>query len=296
VNQAADPTPSTISDVVRRAVERLISAGIAESHARLDARILAREVLGWDEAAWLTRQHEVSALPFTTAYEVLVERRLRREPADRIRGRREFWGIELEIGPAVLSPRPETELIVEEALELFSMRPPSVVLDAGTGSGCLAIALARALPTTRVVAIDTSAAALSVAAANVARHALGDRIELRLADFAEIGDTAFDLLVSNPPYIPTDDIATLSPEVRDFDPHVALDGGADGLASFRGLFDAARTTLAAGGWLIVEIGINQEPAIRELAMRRPWLEIMRVRPDLQGIPRTVTLRRIGASL
>lgn len=253
-------------------------------------------MLGWDEAAWLTRRHEAAALPFISAYEALVERRLRREPADRIRGRREFWGIELEIGPAVLSPRPETELIVDEAIGLFSIRPPALVLDAGTGSGCLAIALARTFPTARVVAIDASPGALAIAEANVARHGLGDRIELGLASFADIGGTAFDLFVSNPPYIPTDDIASLAPEVRDFDPRVALDGGADGLASIRALFDAARTALGVGGWLIVEIGIDQEPAIRELAMRRPWLEMLRVRRDLQGIPRTVTLRRIGASL
>ena len=243
------------------------------------------------------------AAPFTA----LVARRELREPVSEILGRREFWGLEFEVTADVLTPRPETEIIVEEAIARATggqapigpgtshpasglARPAVRIADVGTGSGCLAIALAREFPRSTVVATDLSSAALAVARRNAARHGVLERIDFRLTSLLDGVTPTFDLVVSNPPYIPTGDIVSLPPEVRDHEPREALDGGKDGLDAARELMKGAGGVLARGGWLIVEFGFGQEDGVRA-AVAEANLELVAIRPDLQGIPRTVVARR-----
>ncbi len=222
-----------------------------------------------------------------------------------ILGRREFRGLEFEVTPAVLAPRPETEIIIEAALELRWGRrpasarlrrgapkrcaaggPPATIIDVGTGTGCLAVCLARELPGARVIATDISAAALDVAARNASRHDVTGRVSfVRTSLLTGLSGPA-GLIVSNPPYVPTADIPALPPEVRDWEPRGALDGGADGLDVVRALLDEAPRVLAPGGWLIMEFGFGQEDGIRG-AVSRSALDLVAIRADLQGIPRTL---------
>ena len=208
-----------------------------------------------------------------------------------ILGEREFWGLPFAVTPDVLIPRPETELIVEEALELFPAgREPNVIVDAGTGSGCLAVALAVEFDEARVIATDISEAALAVARRNAAKNGVEERIEFRAGDMLEpVGETA-DLIVSNPPYVASGDKAGLVPEVREHEPPVALFGGADGLFLFERLFPSAAPRLAAGGRLIVEVGYDQDDRVAAIAARHGW-SLSHVRQDLQSITRTLVFMR-----
>ena len=202
-------------------------------------------------------------------------------------------GLEFEVTSEVLSPRPETEFIVEEALACLrtaGARPPVTLVDVGTGSGCLAISLARELPGARVLATDVSEAALAVAARNARRHGVDERVEFRRVSLLDGITETLHLIVSNPPYVATGDIRGLPPEVREFEPFVALDGGADGLDLIRELLRSASTALEPGGWLIFEFGYGQEDGVRE-AIAGSGLELVRIREDLQGIPRTAVTRK-----
>ncbi len=284
----------TFADLARLACRRFIAAGIPDAEAHLDAERLARHVLGWDRARWITHRDDEAPEPFAAAYEPCVRRRVRREPTPHIVGEHEFWGLAFEVGPAVLTPRPETELIIEEAICRAAKRPPGLVVDIGTGSGCLAVVLARVWPEARVVATDVSAAALAVARRNAVRHGVGDRLRFRHGSgFAGLAEPV-DLVVSNPPYVRLADAHGLPPEVRDHEPPMALYGpDEDGLGAYREIFDAARGHVAPGGWLIVEMGLGQAAAVRALVDDRPWLDWLAVRNDLQGIERVATLSLSG---
>jgi release factor glutamine methyltransferase len=276
----------TLGERVGRAREAIAAAGIRD--AALDAEVLARRILGADRAGYVVRLRDEEPAGFAAAYQHLVERRCRREPVAYIVGEREFWGLPFEVTPAVLIPRPETELIVEEALSLFGSQPPAVIVDAGTGSGCLAVALALEFPAARVIATDISDAALSVAARNAARN--GAAVEFRSGDLLEPITESADLIVSNPPYVSSGDAPGLVPEVREHEPHVALFGGADGLAIYARLFPQAAARLRRGGRLIVEVGYDQDDRVAALASRDGWM-MSHVRQDLQGITRTLIFRR-----
>ena len=284
-----------IRDAVTAARDRLVRAGIEPGEASFDAELLAREVLGWDLARYIAHSDEPIPGSLVTPFEALVGRRERREPMSLILGRREFWGLEFEVTSDVLTPRPETEFIVEEALAHMGARPgvvPRALLaDVGTGSGCLAVALAREIGAARVVATDVSEAALEVARRNARRHGVADRVTFVRSSLLDGVSGAFDLIVSNPPYVPTDIFATLPPEVREHEPRLALDGGPDGLDAIRGLMAQAAIRLTAGGHLIVEFGVGQEDGVKQAATRWPPLELQRIRRDLQGIPRTAVLIR-----
>jgi release factor glutamine methyltransferase len=267
----------------RRALEK---AGIDAIEAAVDADLLARTVIGWDRARLL-------------AYIV---------------GHREFWGREFEVGPGVLVPRPETELIVEEALARFAGRlaPPSPlrgfgapgaafgepapprhpiqVADVGTGTGCLAVTLAVELPVVRVIATDTSRRALEIAGRNAARHEVADRIDFVLTDLLADVDARFDLIVSNPPYIPASEMPKLPREVREYEPAEALSGGADGLDVIRALLLQAESRLKENGILIFEFGFGEDRAVSEAIASRPAFRLDAMRSDLQGIPRTAVAR------
>ncbi len=283
----------------RRALER---AGIDPVEAAVDADLLARVVLGWDRAHLLASLDDPAPSGFHAAYAALVGRRVRREPAAYIAGFREFWGRDFEVGPGVLVPRPETELIVEEAVGRLAghlaasvradgdERSRFLVADVGTGSGCLAVSLAREFPRARVVATDTSPAALDTAARNAARHEVADRIQFVHANVLAGVDAAFDLIVSNPPYVPAADMSGLPPEVRDYEPRQALFGGDAGLDVITELLLQSESRMRAGALLVFEFGFGQEAAVRDAVASRPAYVLEHIRNDLQGIPRTAIVR------
>lgn len=281
----------TLGDRVARAREAIAAAGIRPHDAALDAEVLARRVLACDRAGFVVRLRDEEPADFADAYRALVDRRCRREPVAYILGEREFWGLPFDVTKDVLIPRPETELIVEEALELFPAgHAPFVIVDAGTGSGCLAVALALEFEQARVIATDISEAALAVARRNAAKHGAGARIDFRAGDLLEPVTETADLIVSNPPYVAAGDCAGLVPEVREHEPHVALFAGADGLAMFGKLFPSAATRLRPGGRLIVEVGYDQDDRVAAIASRHGWT-LSHVRQDLQAITRTLIFVR-----
>lgn len=272
---------------VARAV--LVGAGIPEQDAALDAEVLARHVLAWDRATLLAHGREPAPPGFDSAFDALIARRALREPVAQIVGRREFWGLDFEVTPDVLIPRPETELVVEEAVNYAREHPSRTAVDVGTGSGCIAVSVAHELPGVRITAIDCSDAALAVARRNAARHGVSDRISFQSTDLLNGVAGPFDLILSNPPYVPEDDAPTLQPEVVQFEPRAALFGGVDGLAVIRRLLQDARSRLAEHGRLIIEFGLGQDREISRIAEETGWV-LVRMRKDLQGIPRTAVLR------
>ena len=281
----------TILEHVGLATNRLVSAGLARDLAALDAEVLARHVLGWSRATYLGHRQDNPPVAFAARYGAMVDRREGREPVALITGQREFWGLEFEVTPNVLTPRPETELIVEEALGLVGSRAAPVhIADVGTGSGCLAVALASELPAARVTGTDVSKAALAVAQRNAACHGVDARMTWVQTMFLDDVAGTPDLIVANPPYIAQAEIARLPPEVRDFEPRVALAGGHDGLDTVRSLLVTAANRLAPGGHLVVELGVGQAETVQRLVGPRSPLALVRVRDDLQGIPRTAVIR------
>lgn len=301
---------ATLFEAVSAARKRLVTAGVADAEAAADAELLARHALGWDWATWLAHRGRPAPDGFTAQYAPLVARRERREPVSQITEAREFWGLRFAVGPTVLTPRPETELIVETALEVLADRQdePLAIADMGTGSGCLAVALAREFPRAVVTAIDQSADALDVARRNAAAHGVAGRIEWVRAPFqAWLGGggsgACFDLVVANLPYVPSGEMDALPPEVREHEPRLALDGGIDGLVPLRDLLRAWRRgdetadafgrlpSREAGAWLLVEMGMGQADPIRSIVSRAPGFDLAGMRVDLQGIPRVAVIRR-----
>jgi release factor glutamine methyltransferase len=281
----------TIHDLVLGARNRFVNAGISTGLATLDAEVLARQVLGWDRARFMTDRNEAATSGFLLRYEPLVARRERREPVSYILGTREFWGLPFEVGPDVLIPRHETEFIIEEALALVARDSHPVIADVGTGSGCIGISLAREIPGARVIATDLSPHALEVARRNAVRHDVSERITFVETSFLDGIEEGVDLIVSNPPYVPSVSRPGLIPEVRDYEPSVALFGGEDGLAGLRSVLDASASKLAPGGWLVMEFGCGQDDCVTDLVRDASGLDLVKIRHDLQDIPRTVVCRR-----
>jgi len=277
---------------VNAARQRLRDAGISQTESDLDARLLAQHVLGWTTERFLTDGHAQVPDGFVSHYQRLVERRVTREPLAYIVGAREFWGLELEVTPDVLIPRPATELIVEVMLELFPDRmAPLAAADICTGCGCVAVALAHERPAARIVATDISRAALDVARRNAARHGVGDRVGFRHGDLMHGVEGPLDAVVANPPYVLDGARPALQPEVRDHEPAVALYGGREGLDLVTRLAAEAPRRLRGGGYLVFEFGLGQDVEIEELIWGSPDLELIELRRDLQGIARTVVARR-----
>jgi release factor glutamine methyltransferase len=219
-----------------------------------------------------------------TLFESLIARRIAREPLAYITGHKEFWSLDFEVGPGVLVPRPETETIVEQVLALMPDKgAPLKVLDLGTGSGCLLVALLKEFPNSRGLGIDSSAKARRYATANIARHGLTGRAEIRPGNWDQEIECACDVIVSNPPYIPAADIAGLAPEVR-FEPIEALDGGPDGLSAVRALAGAMARLLTGFGF--TEIGAGQDAHAAKV-MSDAGLVLVRIAADLAGIPRVL---------
>jgi release factor glutamine methyltransferase len=285
----------TTHECVLQARRRLKEAGIPDAESDLDARVLAQWLLGWDAAQFLTSAHEEPPPTFAARYEALVARRAAREPMAYVLGGQEFWGLMFEVTPAVLIPRPETELIVESALELFPDPHISLrVADVGTGSGCLAVAIARQWRHARVSATDTSPDALLVARSNALRHGVADRVTFAQCELLCDGmfpHETFDLIVANPPYVPDGDRAALQPEVREHEPAAALFAGADGLSVIARLLPQAVERIEPAGLLIFEFGFGQADAVSGLISRTSGLTMVALRRDLQGIPRVAIARR-----
>jgi release factor glutamine methyltransferase len=277
---------SSVHERIIEARQKLEAAGLAAADAKLDSEVLARHALGWDRAQLVTAGRDPSPSGFDERFSRYIERRASREPVAFITGHREFWGLDLEVTPDVLIPRPETELIVEAACEHWPDRNRvRHIVDVGTGSGCLAVALAQEFPSARVLATDISAAALAVAARNARRHA-GDRVTLVRANLLDEIAAPVDLIVSNPPYVPAG--VGLSPEIVRFEPAVALYSGVDGLYLLAQLIGSARSHLAAGGLFVVEFGLGQDAHIAALAEEAGWREV-RIKQDLQGIDRVAVM-------
>lgn len=282
----------TIFEHVAAARQALREAGIGAVEAELSARVLAEHALGWDAARYFVSANQPESSTFAEHYDSLVARRAAREPVAYITGRQEFWGLSLDVSPAVLIPRPETELIVEAALERFADRTqPLAVADACTGSGCLAVALAAERPHATVVATDISQVALDVARRNSERHRLDGRIRFIRTNVLDGVDGTFDLIVGNPPYVRTVDRPALQPEVRDFEPPVALFGGETGMDLVATLVGQAVGRIRHQGYLMFEFGFGQEIAVEELIEKTEGLTLIGLRHDLQGIARTAIARR-----
>ena len=265
---------SDSSALLADAVRRLAAAGVG--NPRLDARLLLEFAKG-DERL----------------FESFVVRRTAREPLAYITSHKEFWSLDFEVGPDTLIPRPETETIIEQALAIFPDRNASLaVLDLGTGTGCLLVAFLKEFPNTRGLGIDLSEKACAVSRRNAARHEVGDRCEIRVGDWAATVTGTFDVILSNPPYVRTADLAGLEPEVVCYEPIPALDGGPDGLAAYRVLAPELVRLLRPGGHALVEIGVGQSGEVAALTLHA-GLEVVRIAPDLAGIPRVLTVRRIA---
>jgi release factor glutamine methyltransferase len=280
-----------INDLVADARRRFRAAGIPPDEAALDARLLAQHLLGWDAARLLTHGDETATARFHDDYESLVARRVAREPLAYITGCREFWNLNIEVTPAVLIPRPETELLIEAALEQFERTQAIRILDMCTGSGCVAVGLGREFPRATIVASDISEEALAVARRNVARHGLAGRVQCTRADLFVDIEGPFDLIVSNPPYVPTIDAKSLQPEVREFEPPAALFAGEDGMRIVKRLVKGAGTALAPEGILIFEFGAGQEPAVGSALSQASGLTLLELKRDLQDIPRAAVVQR-----
>lgn len=284
----------TLRERLLAARARLTGAGVDNNEAVLDTNLLARHVLGWSRAEMLMRQDDPPPLGFEEAFGALIERRARREPAAYIRGRQEFWSRDFEITPDVLIPRPETELIVEELFNLLPVDAPALprrVADVGTGSGCIAVSVAAERPNVHVVATDISRAALDVARRNAAAVGVAPRIEFVECAYLSGTTGPFDFILANPPYISEAEYEELSPEVREYEPQMALLAGEDGLRDIRQIVDVAAERLKPGGTLFMEIGHTQGEALAELLKDFPSLTLSRISTDLQRIPRVAVVER-----
>ena len=272
---------------------RLVAAGISPREAAVDVDLFARAALGWDRARLLSEQQAATPESLEPAFSRWLERRERREPSAYIVGSREFWGLDFIVTPAVLIPRPETEFIVEESLTLLAGPGPIDIADIGTGCGCIAVSLAHELPRARLTATDVSAEALDVARANAARHGVDGRIAFVNTSYLDRVDSTFDLIASNPPYVKSHDKPALSAEVR-HEPDVALFGGGSGFVHIDAVLDAAVMALRPGGWLVMEFGFGQDENVEQRIAARPALRLLRIRADLQGIPRTAIVQRASS--
>jgi len=309
-----------IAEALARATERLRAAGI--DSARLDARVLLAHAMGVEPNEVLhakTRRRgeenrraerankivsgntipdeekelRVSASPREenplAEFETLIARRIAREPVAYITGRKGFWDLEFDAGPGALVPRPETETLIEQIVKIFPGKNTALkILDLGTGTGCILLTLLHLYPNATGLGVDASAEALKWAKRNATGLGLESRTELRQADWAEIRESGFDLVVSNPPYLSAEDMAALQPELA-YEPKEALSAGPDGLSAYRAIAALLPPLLAPSGCAVLEIGKGQGPAVSAI-LEAAGLEILGLAPDLSGIPRSITAR------
>ena len=276
---------TTVGTFLTALTARFSQAGI--DTPRLDARILVGHVLGIDPSMMFARSDMEIDDDQYDRIESLAQRRLAREPVARIVGSREFWSMKFDVTPDVLDPRADTETLVSAILALRPSFPgPVRILDLGTGTGCILLAILSAWPEATGIGVDISPNAVDVATKNAARLGLSNRSVFRVGNWCEGLAETFDIVVSNPPYISTADFLQLQPDVKNFDPPTALKGGADGLDAYRALIPAARKALKSGGKIGLEFGAGQEKAVTKLAEENGFASAAEYR-DLAGIVRCV---------
>jgi release factor glutamine methyltransferase len=284
-------TPSA-RKLLERGAQELERAGVDRS--RWEAEVLLRQAIGCSRERLLADLGEPVDAEAAGYFFQLVDRRRGRVPLQYLLGSQEFWGLTFQVTPAVFIPRPETEGLVEETIRRVEDRPARIA-DVGCGSGCVAISIAHSLPKSRVDAIDISPAALAVARDNAARNGVTDRIDFFVGDLLQpLLDRpdrhSLDVVASNPPYVPEVEVGGLQPEVRNFEPRVALTAGPDGLDVVRRLLPQAETLLTPGGYLMLEIGMGMEQKVKEL-LSETLLEWVTTAPDLQGFPRILVAQK-----
>ncbi len=310
MEMATKLTTKDVRGALKEGMARLRAANVP-SHT-LAAEVLLMHAVGRDRAWMYAHSEELLDAAAAEQYFSLISRRAAGEPTQYLTGKQEFWGLDFEVTPAVLIPRPETEHVLEVAFERLGPRgikinmktgepsPPLRIADVGTGSGCLAVALAHELPHAEIVATDISVAALEVARRNALRHQVADRVHFLECDLltpllspaSEMPQRPFDLLVSNPPYVARDEADTLAREVRDHEPDAALFGGPEGVEIYARLIDQAGSLLGPRGILVLELGYKSADRVRAMvAAERRWVNIS-ITNDLAGIPRVLAAERI----
>jgi release factor glutamine methyltransferase len=278
-----------ISEALAEARMLLQEAGVLE--ASREASSLLAYTLHRERSFLIAHPEYELALPQKSEYESYLKRRANHEPFQYIVGRQEFYGLEFEVSPYVLIPRPETELLVEAAINHLRLRKHPRFCEIGIGSGCISIAILHELSDATAIGGDISTDALAVARRNAAKHNVDGQIEFKISDvFENILEEPFDAILSNPPYVPERDFESLQAEVRDFEPTIALTAGPDGLSIIDRIVRESRTRLAGGGALIMEIGFNQMTAVEHLFDKGSWTAV-EFWPDLQNIPRIVVAKR-----
>lgn len=286
----------TLKEALRDGAARLAGAGAGTP--QLDARLLLQAAAGRSTEELLCNPDEELTMIQAAQFARLIARRVLREPVSRILGRREFWSLEFEISPETLDPRTDSETLIEAVLGLAAdRRRPLRILDIGTGSGCLLLALLGEFPRARGLGIDISGKALEVARRNAAGLGLADRADflhcdIRAADWALLAGGPYDVVISNPPYIPDRQIEGLAPEVANYDPRIALSGGEDGLDFYRIITGSVAKLLRNPGWMALEAGIGQAAAIQELVCAA-GLGILPVRYDMNGLARVVAAQAVS---
>jgi release factor glutamine methyltransferase len=279
----------TVGELVQSVSTRLAAVGVGES--RLEARLLLAEAAGWSIETIVAERDSPLESGIVARVERLTGRRLAREPMSHILGWREFWSLRFRVTADVLTPRPDSETLVEAVLGALPDRSAELrILDLGVGSGCLMLSLLHELPRASGVGIDRSQRALAVARQNAEALGLAARSDLRAGDWGEGIAEVFDVVVSNPPYVPSDDIGALDPEVSEHEPWLALDGGADGLDCYRRLVGQLGYLVQPRGIVALEVGRGQAPAVARL-VRDAGFRAVSVHGDLAGIERVVLARR-----
>ena len=281
--------PLNVTDALRSAGEKLKAGGI--SQAAREAKSLLAFVLEKNQTFLVAHsEYELSAAE-AHRFRDFVNRRASREPFQYIVGKQEFYRLDFAVTRDVLIPRPETEMIVEAAIEFLQNRNSPIFCEVGIGSGCVAVAILHSIAAASAVGLDVSEKALRIAERNAEAHRVTESLELKISDvFGILTDEVFDLIVSNPPYISSADVENLQREVRDFEPRAALTDGGDGLSIIEKIIDGAPRFLLPNGALLMEIGINQANRVKEMFDKKTWAKVEIV-PDLQNIPRMVKALR-----
>ena len=280
VQQALSPEPLQAAALIDAAGRRLAAAGVDD--ARRNARLLLAHALGLRVEELLCRPETPVDPPAAARYDALIDRRAAHEPVSRIVGTREFWSLPFAISPAVLDPRPDSETLIDGLLQRLPDRNADLrILDLGTGSGCLLLSLLSELPSAYGVGTDLSLEALHVACHNAMRLGLGERACFVQGDWAGAAAPGWSVIVCNPPYVARSELAALAAGVTDYDPRLALDGGADGLAAYRTLLPQVGALLVPGAWLALEIGHDQGPAVGALLAEQGFGSVAALR-DLAG--------------
>lgn len=286
----------TLAEVINDAALKLATSGVA--NARLDAEVLLSHIVKKDRAWLFTHIHDELDTESRRVFEAAIQRRAQREPLQYIIGKQEFWGLDLAVTPDVLIPRPETELVVESALKIITRRDQQVtIVDLCTGSGCISVSLAKELPSARIFAADLSDKALAIARENALRHGVSERIRFLEGNlFQPLKELdirgAVDIIVSNPPYVQSGDHASLQPEVRDFEPELALIAGPRGTEIHQKIINEAPEYLKQHGALIMELGLGQAELLARMAQKTGAYGVPEVLKDLAGIERVIVAKKL----